>query len=93
MLLSLILATVASVCLVPTLLHRSDASALGIPILIAAAAYLLVGTRVGRWMVVFATLGLGTFVVLGILSVGIFYAPSALAMLTACFWPLGRTDP
>lgn len=55
---------------------------LGIPVVLAGAGVLAAVRQARRWLVVIAAL-LGAFVVLGALSVGIFYLPAEAVMIVA----------
>lgn len=57
---------------------------LAIPVVLACLPLLATG-RAWQPVSILATVTLGVVVALGILSIGIFYAPAAMALLVACF--------
>jgi hypothetical protein len=60
-------------------------TALSIPILLAASPFALRRTRYFRVTRLISAIGLTAFAVAGILTVGLFYFPSALAMYIAAY--------
>jgi hypothetical protein len=85
-----LLASAASAFMGVTLLRSQPnvAPIVLIPVLIAAFPMLAARTRIARFAAILSALAMLGFVALGIMSIGMFYFPAAIAILIAAFAPV-----
>jgi hypothetical protein len=65
--------------------------ALALPLVAALAVWMVIGLRGGRWIALCSTALSWLFVLVGILSIGIFYLPSAAALTAASVAAFSRS--